>query len=716
MKDKNNPQKNRRIMTKIMMLLTGLTFLVFVYRFSTIMLTKKVDGVNLSEQIDNLYSRSSILPAKRGTIYDIGGNPIAMDATSYSLVAVLTDKWSQDKENPQHIIEKEETAEALSKHISMSKSEILSLLNQEGVDQVEFGLAGTNLTYGTKADIEAEKLPGIFFEETPSRLYPNGIFASHLVGYAAVDTETEDAEKNRLVGMMGIEEAYDDILNGQDGKVSDQKDSEGYGIPGTEVVLEEPIDGKEIYLTLDMRLQTYLETLMTKVYEEAEPEEMVAMLVNPKTGAVMAATQRPTFNATTMEGIDSKWQNLLIEEPFEPGSTFKILTIAAAINEGIFRPYDTYSSGEIEVEGGTIHDYNLTGWGQISYLEGFGRSSNVMVVKLVQEMGYDVWEEYMHAFGVSTSTESGLANEATGAYNYSYPLEKANTTFGQGVTITPFQLVQAFTSIANDGKTMKLNYIHKIVDPVTNEEEVIQPQETSSPITKETAQTVLEYLTTVVYEDYGTATAYSIDNAKVGVKTGTAELVDPESGKYYTGTNEYLYSAVGFAPIEDPSYILYVTLKMPKNNEQKNFVDYLTDVFNPMMTRAVAYDELGTESEGTKKQAAIPKVTNLSKEEAVANLEEIGFSSVSVIGSGSRIVQQFPYNETQALFNQKVILMTEGAMTMPDVRGWSKDDVLKISELTGVSFEFEGDGYVVYQEKSEGSLLNVEESIKINLE
>ena len=713
MKDKNNPQKNRRIMTKLMMLLTGLMFLVFVVRFSTIMLTKKVDGVDLSEQIDNLYSRSSILPAKRGTIYDIGGNPIAMDATSYSLVGVLTDKWSQDEKNPQHIIDKEQTAEALAKHIDMSNSEILSLLNQENVDQVEFGLAGTNLSYGIKAAIEEEELNGIFFEETPSRLYPNGVFASHLVGYAAVDSESEDSI---LVWMMGIEQAFDDLLNGQDGKVTDQKDSQGYGIPGTEVVLEEPIDGKEIYLTLDMRLQTYLETLMTKVYEEAEPEEMVAMLVNPKTGAVMAATQRPTFNATTMEGIDERWQNLLVEEAFEPGSTFKILTIAAAINEGIFRPYDTYQSGSIEVEGGKISDYNLVGWGPISYLEGFGRSSNVMVVKLVQEMGYDVWEEYMQAFGVTTPTESKLANEATGHYNYDYPLEKANTSFGQGVTVTPFQLIQAFTSVANGGDMMKLNYIHKIVDPETGEETIIEPEKLSSPITAETASVVLDYLTTVVYEDYGTASAYAIDNATVGVKTGTAELVNPETGLYYTGQYEYLYSAVGFAPVEDPDYILYVTLKMPKNNTDKNFVNYLTDVFNPMMTRAVSYSELGIETDGTTKKGMIPKVTGQSKEEAISTLEAAGFSSVSLIGSGSRIVQQFPYNETEALFNQKVVLMTEGAMTMPDVRGWSKDDVLKIAELTGVSFEFEGDGYVVYQQLNAGSLINVEESIKIILE
>lgn len=339
-----------------------------------------------------------------------------------------------------------------------------------------------------------------------------------------------------------------------------------------------------------------------------------------------------------------------------------------------------------------------------------------MVVKLVQEMGYDVWEEYMQAFGMTTPTESKLANEATGHYNYDYPLEKANTSFGQGVTVTPFQLIQAFTSVANGGDMMKLNYIHKIVDPETGEETIIEPEKLSSPITAETASVVLDYLTTVVYEDYGTASAYAIDNATVGVKTGTAELVNPETGLYYTGQYEYLYSAVGFAPAEDPDYILYVTLKMPKNNTDKNFVNYLTDVFNPMMTRAVSYSELGIETDGTTKKGMIPKVTGQSKEEAISTLEAAGFSSVSLIGSGSRIVQQFPYNETEALFNQKVVLMTEGAMTMPDVRGWSKDDVLKIAELTGVSFEFEGDGYVVYQQLNAGSLINVEESIKIILE
>ena len=715
MTKQNDPQKNRRNMTRVMLLLTGLAFILFVYRFSSIMITKEVNGENLDEHVDNLYSRSSILPARRGTIYDIGGNSIAMDATSYSMVAVLTDKWSKDSKTPKHVVDKGETAKVLAGYIDMTETEILAILNQENLDQVEFGSAGSDLSYGEKLKIDEEELPGIIFDETPSRLYPNGVFASQLVGYAAIDKENEEAD-NSLTGMMGVELAFDDQLKGQAGKMLNQKDAQGYVIPGTEEVIEQPINGKDIYLTLDMRLQTYLETLMTEVYEEANPEEMSAMLVNPKTGAIMAATQRPTFNGTTMEGIDQKWQNILVEETFEPGSTFKILTLAAAINEGIFRPYDTFYSGAIEVEGGVIRDFNIVGWGEISYLEGFARSSNVVVVKLIQEMGYDVWEDYMKAFGIAQSTNSGLANEASGNYNYDYPMEKVNTSFGQGVTVTPFQLVQAFTAIANDGTMMKLRYIDKIVDPITNEVTHIEPEEVGSPVSKETAAIVLEYLTEVVYADYGTASAYNIDNAKVGAKTGTAELVNPDTGMYYTGTYDYLYSVVGFAPIEDPQYILYVTLKLPKNNDDKIFVNYLSDVFNPMMTRAVSYANHEEDGNNESMQVVVPKVTDMTKAEATETLTEQSFQSVSVIGTGSRIVQQFPYEGTQTLNNQKVILMTEGAMSMPDVRGWSKDDVLKVSELTGALFEFEGEGYVTYQEIPEGSLIQNDQPIKIILE
>ncbi len=719
MKKYNSPQKNRKNMTRCMVGLTGFMFLVFVFRFSMIMITKQVNGENLSEHVNNLYTRSSILAAKRGTIYDIGGNPIALDATSYSLVAVLTDEWSEDKENPNHVVDKEKTAEVLANYISMSKEEILATLSQADLKQVEFGTAGTNLNYATKAQIEAENLPGITFEETPSRLYPNGVFASHLVGYAQSTAEEDEEATNKnkkLLGMMGIEALYDDQLNGTDGEITYQEDSNGYVIPGTQVEEQTPVEGSNLYLTIDSRLQIYLESLMTQVYAEANPESMTAMLVDPNTGDILAASQRPTFNATTKEGIDDKWQNLLVEDTYEPGSTFKILTLAAAVNEGVFSPFATYESGSIALEGGTINDYNLKGWGTISYIEGLARSSNVAFVKLVQAIGYDKWEAYMKAFGIGQSTDSGLENEATGNYSYTYPLEKANTAFGQGVTVTPFQLMQAFTAIANDGKMMKLQYLDKIENPNTEKVTVVEPEELGSPITKETADLVLTYLKEVVYNEHGSGQSYKIENAEIAAKTGTAEVVDSSTGKYYTGYKNYLYSVVGFAPAENPSYILYLTMKRPANLESLDGAHYLSEIFNPFMTRAIQYDNLDSEVTGDINQSAMPEVTNLTKEEALNVLKENGYTDIGVVGSGSRIVQQYPYVGTNTLSNQKVILMTEGAMTMPDVYGWSKDDVMKVAEIAGVSFQFEGEGYVVFQSVDVGSALNAASEVKIVLE
>jgi len=719
MKKNSSPKKNRKNMTRCMVGLTGFMFLVFVFRFSMIMITKKVNGENLSEHVNNLYTRSSILAAKRGTIYDIGGNPIALDTTSYSLVAVLTDEWSEDKENPNHVVDIEKTADVLANYISISKEEIVTILNQTDVKQVEFGIAGTNLSYATKVQIEAEKLAGITFEEMPSRLYPNGVFASHLVGYAqstAKEDEQVTNQDKKLVGMMGIESLFDDELDGTDGEISYQEDSKGYVIPGTQVEEKTPVEGSNLYLTIDSRLQIYLESLMTQVYEEADPESMTAMLVDPSTGAILAASQRPTFNATTKEGIDDKWQNLLLEDSYEPGSTFKILTLAAAVNEGIFSPFATYESGSLELEGGTINDYNLKGWGTISYIEGLARSSNVAFVKLVQAMGYDTWESYMEAFGIGKSTESGLENEASGNYSYTYPLEKANTAFGQGVSVTPFQLMEAFTAIANDGKMMKLKYIDKIENPNTEEVTVVEPEERGSPITKETADLVLSYLKEVVYNENGSGQSYKIENAEIAAKTGTAEVVDSSTGKYYTGYNNYLYSVVGFAPAENPSYILYLTMKRPANLDSLDGSRYLSEIFNPFMTRAIQYDNLDSEVTGDINQSAMPEVATLTKEEAISALSENGYNDVGVVGNGSRIVQQYPYAGTNTLSNQKVILMTEGAMTMPDVYGWSKDDVMKVAEIAGVSFEFEGEGYVVFQSLDSGAVLHAESKVEIVLE
>lgn len=717
-----SPIKNRKKMAILLFFITILLFIVFAGRFSYIMVKGEVNGEDLSDNVNNLYSRSSVLEANRGTIYDIGGNTIALDATSYSLIAVLTDKWSSSSSTPQYVTDKEKTAEVLSNYIALSDEEILTILNQEDQAQVEFGTPGKKLSYDIKSDIEAENLPGIIFEETPTRLYPNGIFASHLVGLAQLPTSLEDESeenisRNDLVGLMGIEQAYNDILTGVDGITEYQKDSFGYVLPNTAVETTEPVNGSNIYLTLDKRMQVYLENIMTEVDEKYNPVSMTATLMDPETGAIIAASQRPSFNATTKEGIDQLWQNLLVEETFEPGSTMKVLTLASALSEGAFNPNATYQSGTKEVEGGVVNDHNVYGWGEITYQEGFRRSSNVAMVNVMEQMGTDTWKAYMDSFGIGQSTNSGLPNESSGSNNYQWPLEKANTAFGQGVTVTVFQMMQAFSAIANDGKMMKPQYISKIVDPNTGVETVIEPEVVGQPVSEEVADQTLEYMKDVVYGENGTGQGYQIDGYEIAAKTGTAEIVNPDTKGYYSGGTNYLYSVVGMAPADDPEVILYITVQQPQiSDETITGSGVVRQIFNPVMTRALEYQSLGDSAEEmSTNQVEMPEVMGISKEEALSTLEDTKLD-VTIVGNGDTIVQQLPLPQELTIENQRIILMTNGAMTIPDMTGWSKNDVLKVSEITGVEFTFEGDGYVVNQSLTAGANIQSEETITITLE
>ncbi len=716
-----NPLKNRKKVAILLFFGTILLLVVFAGRIAFIMVKGEVNGENLSQNLNNLYTRSSILEANRGTIYDVGGESVALDATSYSLVAVLTDKWSNPDE-PQHVIDKKKTAEILEKHISMSKEDILTTLNQKGLNQVEFGEAGKNLSFDTKKSIEEENLPGLVFEETPTRLYPNGIFASHLIGYAALpfgaadDETTKTISSTDLTGMMGIELAYDDILKGTDGKTIYQKDSFGYVIPNSNVETTEPVNGDDIYLTIDKRMQVYMENVMSEIDEKYNSAMVTATLMNPETGAIIATSQRPTFNGTTKDGIDQLWQNLLVENTYEPGSTMKILTLAAAISEGVFDPNAYFQSGVKMISGVPIHDHNRAGWGTISYLEGLARSSNVAFANLMEKMSPETWKEYMNAFGLGQTTNSGLANEAKGSVAFDYPLEQANTAFGQGLTVTAFQMLQAFTAVANDGQMMKPQYISKFVDSDTGEETIVEPEVVGNPITKEVANQTLSYLKEVVYNEKGTGVDYQIDGYEIAAKTGTAELVNSKTKKYYSGGTDYIYSVAAMAPADDPKVVLYITVQQPEIKDGSiTGSGVVKEIYHPIMKRALEYLSLGEEEDAETNAVKMPKVTGIAKGEALKSLEDTQLN-VTVVGNGDTIVQQLPLPDETTIENQRVVLMTNGAMTMPDMMGWSKNDVLKVSEITGLEFTFEGEGYVVNQSLEPNANMQGTNKITIELE
>lgn len=715
-----NSLKNKRIFGFLLFFVTILLFVFIGLRLINIMVVGKVEGQDLADHVNQLYNSQDELLAQRGTIFDKNDNPIAVDATSYKMVATLTDKWSPP-EKPIHVTEPEKLATILSNHLSISYEEAFDKLTADS-SQVEFGSAGNNLSFDTvkliEEEMENEDLTGLNFEESQTRLYPNGMFASHIIGLAQDEnSEDEENENNQITGVMGLEAQFNEQLTGQNGGVQFQKDRFGYAIPNQQVEATESVDGSDIHLTLDRRLQTYLENIMSQVQEDHSPKAMTATVMDSKTGEIIASTQRPSFNAMTKEGIDQSWQNLLVEYEFEPGSTLKIITLAAAIEEGVFDPNAMYKSGTYETGGGRVRDIRPEGWGVISYLEGVFRSSNVSFVKLVEDMGYDTWKSYLDAFGFDTPTGIELPNEKSGNNPFEWELQKANTAFGQGITVTPVQMLQALTAITNEGRMVQPSIVQSVSNENQGEKVVNDEEHKSQPISKETAEKTLEYLQMGVDSDVGTARGYRIEDVPVSAKTGTAQIVNPDTGQYYSSSNDFIYSVVTMFPSDDPQYTIYITVQQPELNEHASHGSMVVNkIYQPLSQRLLIQDSVAPETEYEEEPLTkeVPQFVENDTEEVLSQLDQSEVE-YSVVGTGDKIVQQYPFRGSHIFSGQRIILLTNGAMSMPDITGWSRNDVLKLAELTGLSVEFTGEGYVQSQDISVGTFIETGDTLSVTL-
>ncbi|HAQ6459506.1 TPA: penicillin-binding transpeptidase domain-containing protein [Enterococcus faecium] len=702
MEKKNlNPMNNRKKVGIILFATSIGLFFLFAVRFSYIVIGGHVAGTSLAEKTKQLYQGSEVVKAKRGTIYDRNGVALAEDASSYSIKAILSKTYtSGDKKL--YVEEKnfDKIAEILHKNLSIDKKDALNILEdgaKKELYQVEFGSYGKNISQETKQNIEAdmkkEGVAGLYFVDHQARMYPNGVFSSHFIGYAV-----PDKDENGLVGKLGLESAYNDILSGKDGKIIYQKDNFQNPLPGTVAEEEKAVDGQDIYTTLDSRLQSYLETLMDQVNEEYQPEELTAVLMKAKTGEILAMGQRPTFNPETMEGLTGKdaiWRNFLVQDSYEPGSTMKVFTTAAAIEEGEFNENETFQSGKIQVEDATINDHDFGEKGVLTMRQALSWSTNVGMVILEQRLG-GRWYNYLQKLGFGQSTHSGLDDEVNGALPTLNIVDRAMSAYGQAVGVTNFQMMKAFTSIANNGTMIQPRYISKVVDPQTGEERTTQTEVLGQPFSKETTEKVREYMRDVVEsENYGSAYGvYSVPGYNVSAKTGTAQIAS-DTGGYQTGDTAYLYSIVEMVPSEDPDYVLYLTMKHPKTYDRMA----LAKIANPLMKRAMDFKETEEDSDTETKteKVSVADYRNLEADVAAADAQKSGLQPV-VIGNGKKVQKQSTANGDQLISGEKLILYTGGDKLMPDVTGWSKADIMKLGKILGIEVSFDGDGYCVKQE------------------
>ena len=559
-------------------------FLVLIIRVSYIALSPSVDSINIQELASKRTTKTTILKANRGTIFDNSKNVLAQDVASYTLIAYLDPKRTEDIKNPKHVVDKENTALVLSALLEMEYKTVLSYLSRENVYQTEFGSRGKGLTELEKDTILALNLPGLDFIETTKRYYPYGEFLSYLIGYAKAD------ENGNIIGELGIEKSYNQKLTGLDGKLVYQKDLKGYKIAGTKEAREEKQDGEDIYLTIDNNVQFFVEEAINKVSTKYEYDELDIIVANAKTGEILSYASNPSFDPNIRDITNYMDPNLSIA--FEPGSTMKIYTYMASLEAGVYKGQDTYMSGSFEAKDKTvIRDWNKVGWGRITYDQGFIYSSNTAVVNMMDKyLDSDTLKNYLKKLGFSNKVDLGLLNEAKGKVDFKYETEVFNAAFGQGITTTPIQHIKALTSISNDGILLKPYIIKKIVkdDSIVLENERTDLGRVAS---EETISYIKNLMWHTINDSDGAGHAYYLEGYDLIGKTGTAQIASTDGKGYLNGDRDVIRSIALMFPKEEPEIIIYGALK------RSNTVNALSEPVKEIIKNVSKYYNIYEEKE-----------------------------------------------------------------------------------------------------------------------
>ena len=723
LKKRKLPDQNRRQVAKNLSLLSILVFFIFLINFAVIIGTDSKFGKNLSELSHQVHQKTEIVPAKRGTIYDRNGAVIAEDATTYNVYAIIDKTYKSAKGEVLYVEESQynQVADVFNRYLGMEKDYVVQQLSQKKLNQVSFGAAGNDISYSNmdaiRSELEAANIKGVDFTTSPNRSYKNGTFASQFIGQAQL---IEDKEGNKtLQGTTGIEKSLDRILGGQDGVVTYEKDRNGNIVPGSDKVAVKTEDGKDVYTTLSAELQTYLETRMDVFQEKVKGKYVSATLVSAKTGEILATTQRPTYNADTKEGLDIKnlrtWNTILYQDQYEPGSTMKVMTLAAAIDHGTFPAYnEVYYSNELQVKDATIRDWDVNmGLSEGRYMniaQGFAYSSNIGMTKLEQKMGNNVWMNYLTLFKFGLPTRFGMGDESFGGLPGDNYVTQAMSSFGQGISVTQTQMLRAFSAIANDGEMLEPKFISAIYDGKHETARKSQREIVGNPVSASAAQQTRNYMITVG-TDPQFGTLYSSDGPiiqvagqNVAVKSGTAQIATANG--YLEGENDNINSIVVMTPAEDPDFIMYVTVQQPEVSfSPKSW----QELVNPVLEDAVALkDELNLVTEtkaldGVTKEDTykMPSAESLSKE---LNLKQTispgGFADELrrnliqpvVLGTGKNIKKMSVSAGTKLKANEQVLLLTDDLDSVPDMYGWTKENVDKFAEWTGIEITYKGEG------------------------
>lgn len=622
----------------MILLLIFMFFLIIVLKVFYI---EVFDYEKLSKYATNLWSRNLPIKADRGIIYDRNGVVLADNITTTSLVVI-----------PNQIKDKKDSAKKLSQLLNVSYESMYRHINKKtSIERVH--PEGRRLSYEVADKIKNLNLDGVYLVKESKRSYPYDSYMAHTLGFVGIDNQ----------GLSGIELTYNDYLTGEDGAIKYFSDAKGNKLKLNEIY-EQPQNGMNISLTINNEIQISLERELSNAVTKYSPDRAVGLVMDPNNGEILAISARPNFSQEKYQSysIEEINRNLPVWATYEPGSTFKIITLSAALEEKkVDLDKDTFvDSGAIRVENATLHCWKHGGHGKETFLQVVENSCNPGFVVLGQRLGKDTLFDYIDKFGFGKKTGVDLNGEASGIIfdrNHVGPVELATTAFGQGVSVTPIQQVVAVSAAINGGTLYKPYIVKSINEPETNTViEENKPMVVRKVISSETSEKVRYALESVVANGSG-RTSY-IDGYRVGGKTGTAQKV--QNGRYMS--NNYILSFIGFLPADSPRVVVYIAIDNPKGT-----VQYGGTTVGPL-SKSVLKDCIKAlnipKSDGGKpkkhqwpnpKTVTVPDVVGKTVQEAK---QELFGLNVVVSGDGNIVAHQSPEAKTKLDEGKTVRLFT----------------------------------------------------------
>lgn len=629
--------KKRNAKIKIIFLILILLFIFIILR---VVYIQTVDYKKLSFLASDLWSRNLPIEANRGRILDRNGVVLADNLTTTSLILI-----------PNQIKEKDKTSEQLAQILGVTKEEMDKHVNKvTSIERVH--PEGRRLSFSIADQIYNLNLPGVYLVKEAKRYYPYGDFLSHVIGYVGIDNQ----------GLSGLELEYDEYLTGEAGAIKYFSDAKGNQLNLSDIYVA-PTNGIDLQLTIDYQIQTSLERELENAVKAFNPDMALAVVMDPNTGEILGMSSRPSYDPNNYKdySMDVLSRNLPIWASYEPGSTFKIITFSAALEEKLIdmEKDHFYDSGSVHIGGARIGCWKAGGHGDQTFLQVLQNSCNPGFVKLGQMLGKDRLFSYLDLFGFGKKTNIDLNGEGTGIIfdlDRVGELELVTTAFGQGVSVTPIQQVTAVSAVVNGGNLYQPYIVKNFLEPETGSViKTTTPTLVRKTISKETSDQMRYALESVVA--WGGGKAAYIDGYRIGGKTGTAQKV--ENGKYLV--NNYIMSFMSVVPANDPKAVLYIALDNPKNTA------LLSSYTTTPIARRVLLDIIDAlkieKQEGQlvkdytwedRIYYEVPNVVGMTKKDAKKQLTKF---KIEYSGDGDTVLYQSPPAGERLQENETVVLL-----------------------------------------------------------